>query len=165
LVLPCSPQAERLKSRPRTEVLELSPEGFFIAAQAADLLSREAAGEFPAGLYFAFAMLEHMPGEQQQSIAEQLVAQFPSYAPAWSLLANFIEDPTARLTAIDCGLEARPDPDTRGSLLIRKGLTLHDLGQTASALELLASLRETPGSLSTQAKATAAGALVRSSPK
>jgi tetratricopeptide (TPR) repeat protein len=147
------------------KVLELAPKGFYVAAAAADLLIREAAGEFPKGLYYAFAMLEHMPAEQQQSIAGQLVEQFPSHAPAWSLLANSIQDPAERLTAIERGLQARPDPDTRGSLLIRKALTLRDLGQTTSALELLASLSGTAGSLSTQAKATAAAALVRSSLK
>ena len=96
------------------KVLELAPHGFFVAAEAADLLTREAAGEFPAGLYLAFAMLEHIPKEQQQSIAEQLVEQFSSHAPAWNLLANSIKDPVERLTAIERGLQARPDPTRVG---------------------------------------------------
>jgi tetratricopeptide (TPR) repeat protein len=145
------------------KVLELAPKGFYVAAQAADLLTREAAGEFPAGLYLAFAMLEHIPKEQQQSIAEQFVERFPSHAPAWNLLANGIQDPSAKLTAIERGLAARPDPDTRGSLLILKASSLHALGQTTSALELLESLREAPDSLSTQATATITAAAVRSS--
>jgi hypothetical protein len=127
------------------------------------LLIREAAGEFPAGLYLAFAMLEHIPKEQQQSIAEQLVERFPSHAPAWNLLAIGIQDPSAKLTAIERGLAARPDPDTGGSLLILKAVSLHALGQTTSALELLESLREAPDSLSTQAKATITATAVRSS--
>ncbi len=145
------------------KVLELAPDGFFVAARAADLLTREAGGEFPRGLYQAFAMLEYMPPEEQQSIAEQLVQQFPSHAPAWELRASFIDDPTTRLTAIERGLEARPDPDTRGALLVRKALTLHNLGQTGSALELLATLSEMRDSMATQAKALVAAALIRSS--
>jgi tetratricopeptide (TPR) repeat protein len=143
------------------KVLELSPDGFFVAAVAVDLLTREASGEFPTGLYHAFAMLEHIPADQQREIVEQLVQKFPSHAPAWKLLLNFIADPTAKLTAIERGLGARPDRDTHGALLIRKALTLHELGQTESALELLASLAESRNSLATQAGATVAAALVR----
>lgn len=144
------------------KVLELSPEGFFVAAQAADLLSREAAGEFPPGLYGAFAMLEHVPEEQQRMIAAQLVEKFPSHAAAWDLHANFINEPTAKLIAIERGLGARPDRDTRGSLLARKALTLDSIGQTDSALELLQALIDARDSLSTQAKAVVFAALIRS---
>ena len=145
------------------KVLELAPDGFFVATRAADLLTREAGGEFPRGLYQAFAMLEYMSPEKQQSIAEQLVQQFPFHAPAWELHATFIDDPTMRLTAIERGLDARPDPDTRGSLLVRKALTLHNLGQRTVALELLATLSETQDSTTTQAKAIVAAALIRAS--
>jgi tetratricopeptide (TPR) repeat protein len=144
------------------KVLELSPDGFFLAATAADLLTREAAGEFPRGLCHAFVMLEHMTAGQQESIAEQLVERFPSHAPAWELHSSFIDDAAATLTAINRGLAARPDPDTRGSLLLRRALTLHGLGQVGTALELLGVLSETPDSLATRANAVVAAAWIRS---
>jgi predicted TPR repeat methyltransferase len=48
------------------KTLELSPLGYFVAATAADLLTREREGEFPPGLYAAFAMLENMTDEQER---------------------------------------------------------------------------------------------------
>ena len=38
------------------KTLELSPRGYFVAVTAADMLTREAAGEFPPGLYAAFVL-------------------------------------------------------------------------------------------------------------
>jgi hypothetical protein len=145
------------------KTLELSPLGYFVAATAADMLTREAAGEFPAGLYAAFAMLEHMPGEQQRHVAGQLVAQFPSHAPAWELHARFAEDPSDKLAAFERGLLARPDPDTRGLLLVQKALAIHASGQREAALEILDPLTSTVGdSVSTHVQAQIATALIRS---
>jgi tetratricopeptide (TPR) repeat protein len=143
--------------------LELAPSGFFLASTAADMLAREAAGEFPRGLYAAFAMLEHMPKEQQLSIAEQLVQRFPTHAPAWELHAQSVEDPAARLEVIERGLGARPDPETRGSLLIQKAMALHFLGEREQALEILEPMTASIGdSLSAQSKAFLVLATIRS---
>ena len=143
--------------------LELAPLGFFVAATAADLLSREIAGEFPRGLYQAFAMLEHMPVEQQRSVVAQLVEKYPSHAPAWVLHAGFLEDLSEKLSAIEQGLAARPDPDTRGSLLVQKALTLHAKGASERALEILEPLMASTGdSLGAHSKARIAAAHVRS---
>jgi tetratricopeptide (TPR) repeat protein len=145
------------------EVLRLSPRGFFLARTAVDMLTREAAGEFPPGLYAAFAMLEHMPAEQQRSIAQQLVDKFPAHAPAWQVHAGFLEDASERLAAIERGLAARPDADTRGSLLVDRALTLHRLGETERALMILEPLTTSvTDSLSTQAKAYFARAFIQS---
>ena len=145
------------------KTLELSPLGYFVAAVAADMLTREAAGEFPDGLYAAFAMLEHMPADQQRHIAGQLVAQFPSHAPAWDLHARFLEDPSDKLAAIERGLLARPDPDTRGSLLVQKAGALHASGQRDAALEILAPLTSTLGdSAATHLAALVATAVIHS---
>jgi len=145
------------------KTLELSPKGWFIAATAADMLTREAAGEFPRGLYAAFATLEQMPREQRGSIAAQLVQQFPTHAPAWELHAQFVENPAAKLEAIDRGLAARPDPDTRDSLLIQKALTLDVLGERERALKILEPMTASIGdSFGTQPKAFLALAMIRS---
>ncbi len=145
------------------KTLELSPLGYFTAATAADLLTREAAGEFPAGLYAAFAMLEHMPADEQCHVVQQLVVQFPSHAPAWALHASFLEDPPGKLAAIERGLLARPDPDTRGSLLVQRALALHASGDRQAALEILDPLTSAVGdSPSTHVKACVAAAVIRS---
>jgi tetratricopeptide (TPR) repeat protein len=145
------------------KTLELSPPGYFVAATAADMLTREASGEFPPGLYAAFAMLEHMPREQQQSIAAQLVEKFPSHAPAWAEHARFLENPSDQLAAIERGLLARPDPDTRGSLLVQKALALHASGKRELALKILDQLTGAVGdSLTTHVEAVLAAAVIRS---
>jgi tetratricopeptide (TPR) repeat protein len=145
------------------KTLELAPTGFFVSSTAADMLTREAAGEFPSGLYAAFAMLEHMPRDERLSIAGQLVQQFPTHAPAWELHAQSVKDPAARLDAIDRGLAARPDPDTRASLLVQKALALSFLGDRERALEVVEPMTASIGnSPSSQAKALVALALIRS---
>jgi tetratricopeptide (TPR) repeat protein len=145
------------------KTLELSPLGYFVAATAVDILTREAAGEFPAGLYAAFATLEQMPADGRRDIARQLVLRFPSHAPAWSLHAGFLEDPAEQLAAIERGLLARPDPDTRGSLLVQKALALHASGQREPALEILVPLTSAVGDSSTaHVKARIAVAVIRS---
>jgi len=144
------------------KTLELSPLGYFVAAAAADMLTREAAGEFPEGLYLAFAMLEHLPDDERRHVAGQLVAQFPSHAPAWELHARFLEDPSEKLAAIERGLLARPDPDTRGSLLVQKALAVHASGQREAAWEILDALTRTVGdSAQTHVQAHIAAAMIR----
>jgi tetratricopeptide (TPR) repeat protein len=145
------------------KTLELAPTGFFVAATAADLLTREAAGEFPSGLYATFAMLEHMSREERGSIAAQLVQQFPTHAPAWQLHAQSIKDPAARLEAIERGLAARPDPETRGSLLVMKALVLNGMGERERAMEILEPMATSIDQpLGVQPQALVALAIVRS---
>jgi tetratricopeptide (TPR) repeat protein len=144
------------------KTLELSPRGFFTAAQAADLLAREKAGEFPPGLYANFARMEHMPREPKRVILEQVVQKFPTHAPAWEALANLIEDPAESLAAVEQGLGASPDSCTLGMLLVRKAVALDRLDRTQEALEILQRLVESPGELhSTHAAAYLALAAVR----
>jgi tetratricopeptide (TPR) repeat protein len=145
------------------KTLELSPLGYFTAAEAADMLSREAAGEFPAGLYYAFTMLEHGPPDEQRQIARQLVAQFPSHAPLWRLYASLLEGGADKLAAVESGLLARPDPDTRGSLLVQKALAFYASGEGERALEVLDPLTgPVADSLATQVQARIAAAVIRS---
>lgn len=144
------------------KALELCPQGFFLAAQNADMLAREMAGEFPRGLSLPVAMLADMPREQQQSAAEQLTHKFPSCAVGWDIHVNFIKDPAVRLAAIESGLAARPDADTRGSLFVKKAMALEQLGETARAIEILKPLTEHIGdSISTHAKAYVMLAVIR----
>ena len=144
------------------KTLELSPRGFYVAAQAVDMLRREAAGELPAGLFAVLVTLEHGTAEEKRSILEHIVRASPSCAAAWDQYANFVDDPAAQLSVIERGLAVPCDPDTRGSLLVRKALRLWRDGQTSGALEILGPLAATVGeSLSTHAKAYAALATIR----
>jgi tetratricopeptide (TPR) repeat protein len=128
--------------------MELAPQGFFTAEIALDTLTREAEGEFHTGLYAAFAMLEQMPRETRDAIVRQLVEQCPSFAPGWNELAGLVTDPVKRLEVIENGLAARPDPQTRGLLIVNKALTMSALGDSAGALALLQQLlADSTGSL------------------
>jgi len=145
--------------------VELAPAGFFTAEVAVDTLTRESTGEFFSGLYAAFAMLEHMPKDQRCSIAAQLVEKFPSFAPGWNEHADCVDDLLKRLEVIEHGLAARPDPFTRGHLMVKKALTMSSLGDDDGALRMLQQLAsESTRSLSTRALAELALARLASRP-
>jgi hypothetical protein len=72
-------------------------------------------------------------------------------------------DPAGRLEAIERGLAARPDPETRGSLLIQKALALDALGEHQRALEILEPMTApVHESLSAHAKALLARSIIQS---
>ena len=147
----------------------MSPRGFYTAREAvdytareADTLRREQAGAFPRGLYAALAAVEHMPEERQRPALELIVEQTPSCAPGWSRYSNFVRDGSERLSVIERRLAARPDPDTWGSLTVKKAMMLSKFGQTDRALEILEPLAASVGdSLSTNAAAYLALAKIR----
>lgn len=94
------------------------------------------------------------PDAQRRSIIEQLVEKHSTFAPGWDAYVNIVTDPAERLRAIARGLAARPDADTRGSLLVKKAMTDWDLGDQASAERSLRELASNPAeTLSTQASA------------
>ena len=63
------PEREGLQDTPRRVAAAYEEYFSGYGTDAVDVLSREAAGEFPPGLYGAFAMLEHLPGEQRLDVA------------------------------------------------------------------------------------------------
>jgi tetratricopeptide (TPR) repeat protein len=136
------------------KTMELAPQGFFIVEVAIDTLMREAAGEFPRGLYGAFSSFEHLTQDQQRSVAEQLVQNHPSFAPGWDVHANFVADPLARLEVIEQGLAAKPDRVTRGFLMVKRALAMSSLGDTEGAVSILQRLlADASGSITTRAGA------------
>jgi len=144
------------------KTLELAPRGFFLARQTADMLEREAAGEFPSGTSLCVALLPDLPAEYRRQAAEQMVERCPSCPAAWQVHASFIEDMAERVKAIERGLAARPDADTRGSLLVNLAFALVQLGETARASEILKSLTERVGdSISTYGNAYVALVIIR----
>jgi tetratricopeptide (TPR) repeat protein len=127
------------------KTMELSPRGFFTAITALDILTREQKGEFPPGIYMAYLSLEWQsdPAKKLSSV-RKLVDQFPGFAPGWKELAALTDRDTERIEAIEKGLLAKPDPETRGMLLINKALVLDRQGQHREAVELLGRLALDP---------------------
>jgi tetratricopeptide (TPR) repeat protein len=147
------------------QVDRLAPRGFFTCKTTLDCLRRERAGELPAGFCRAFTTLESL-GElpRKKAVLESLVARFPGFAPAWKELAALLDDPDDRLRAIERGLAAGPDPETRGMLLLNKALVANQLGDRAAAIAILGDLALDPASTlatETLAKATLAQVIER----
>jgi tetratricopeptide (TPR) repeat protein len=123
------------------EVDRLAPRGFFTCKTTLDSLRRERAGELPDGFCKEFAALESLRDlPRKMAVLEGIVATFPAFAPAWKELAALLDDPDDRLRAIERGLAAGPDPETRGMLLLNKALVLHQLGERDDAIAMLGDL-------------------------
>jgi tetratricopeptide (TPR) repeat protein len=147
------------------QVDRLAPRGFFTCKTTLDCLRRERAGELPAGFCRAFTTLESL-GElpRKKAVLESLVARFPGFAPAWKELAALLDDPGDRLRAIERGLAAGPDPETKGMLLLNKALVANQRGDREEAIAILGDLALDPASTlatETLAKATLAQVIER----
>ena len=126
-------------------VLKLEPRGFFNALSSADCLRREAAHEWQPGACKAYHLVEWLSPSKQKEALEGLVAKAPGLAAAWKDLAGHLDDNTARLKALEQGLSQRPDAQTRGFLLMNKGLMLDSLGKHDEARQILTALSGEPG--------------------
>ncbi|GLZ02784.1 hypothetical protein Acsp03_02510 [Actinomadura sp. NBRC 104412] len=137
-------QAERAYA----QVDQMAPRGFFTCKTSLHILRRELAGELHEGFARAFLMLEFLddPG-RKRAILEGIVAQFPDFAPAWKELAGLLtDDPDARLRAIESGLAATPDAETKGQLLLNKALIVNQRGDRDEAVRMLRDLVADPES-------------------
>ena len=125
---------------------DLAPRGFFTTLTAVDTLVREQNGEFPRGLYLAYLMLEPIrePAQRRQ-LLEQFVDKYPGFAPAWEKIAD-LKNGADRLEAIERGLAANPDRETKGMFLLNKALVLHGSGNHDIAVRLLTELVANPDS-------------------
>jgi len=147
------------------QVDRLAPRGFFTCKTTLDCLRRERAGELPRGFCRAFTTLESLgdlPGKK--AVLEGIVARFPGFAPAWKELAALLDDPGDRLRALERGLAAEPDPETRGMLLLNKALAANQRGDRGAAIVILGDLALDPASTlatETLAKATLAQLIER----
>jgi len=136
---------------------EMAPRGFFTTLTAVHTLSREQRGDLPAGLYLAYLMLEPITdAKERRFLLQQFVDKYPGFAPAWQKFANVAEDASERLTAIERGLAADPDPETKGMLSLNKALTLLDSGDSEGGVEVLRALvSDQESTLATEALAKA----------
>jgi tetratricopeptide (TPR) repeat protein len=129
------------------KTIDLSPRGFFTAITAIDTLDREQKGDLPAGTYFAYLSLEwtNDPAERAR-IVHTLVQRIPGFAPGWKELAAISKNEAEKLSAIERGLAAYPDSETKGLLQINRALVLHLKGDREGAIRLLAELALDPAS-------------------
>ncbi len=120
---------------------KMKPRGFFTAKTAYWSLKKEKEGEFQEGLYLAFMQIEWMDSDEQKlQVAKAIVDKFPTYAPAWKVIAQIANDNEERLNAIEKGLKSNPDADTKGVLLINKALVKNLQEQKEEAKKILGEL-------------------------
>jgi hypothetical protein len=116
----------------------MEPGGYWTAKIALDCLNREVRGEYPPGLYKAYVMTEGNP--DRLNILEQLVKQFPTFAPAWQNLATSRQSLSGREQAIAKGLASIPDPETKAALALQRAQVLTSKGDHDGATALLREL-------------------------
>ena len=127
------------------KTVELAPRGFFTAITALHTLEREQKGDLPDGTYLAYLSLEWVdePG-QKAELVRRMTTQVPRFAPAWKDFANTLDADGEKLAAIEKGLSADPDPETKGMLLINKALVMNRAGDRSGAIKLLGELALDP---------------------
>jgi tetratricopeptide (TPR) repeat protein len=129
------------------KTVELSPRGFFEAITAADALDREQKGELPTGTYLKYLSLEWTADRGKKTkIVHQLVTEAPGFAPGWKEIATLSKNDDERLAAIERGLAAHPDRETKGIMQINEALILHRKGDREGAIRLLGELALDPAS-------------------
>jgi hypothetical protein len=83
--------------------------------------------------------------DQKRQILQGIVQKYPAFAPAWDQLAGLIEEEVEQLSALDIGLAADPDPETRGVLLINRALWMARQGRRKEGVDILGTLILEPG--------------------
>jgi tetratricopeptide (TPR) repeat protein len=127
--------------------IELAPRGFFTAITALDALDRESKGDLPAATYLEYLSLEWMDDPSKKAEAVRLlIKRVPGFAPAWKEQAMLVDSDAEKLAAIERGLAANPDGETKGTLLINKALIMDRSGDHDGAVRLLAELALDPAS-------------------
>lgn len=128
-------------------VNELAPRGFFTAKTAVDILEKERAGKLPVGIYLYYLSLEwENDAEKRTKAIIALTEEVPNFAPAWKERATVEVNEKSKLSAIESGLNADPDPETKGFLLINKALLLANAGKKEDAIKILGPIALDPAS-------------------
>jgi tetratricopeptide (TPR) repeat protein len=129
------------------KTIELAPRGFFTAITALDALDREERRDLPEGTYLAYLSTEWIEDRAKKvDMVRQIVERSPAFAPAWSAYADLLNNDGEKLAAIDKGLAARPDDETKALLEINKALILDRKGDRDGAVKLLGALALDPKS-------------------
>ncbi len=83
---------------------------------------------------------------RRDDAVREMVKTIPQFAPAWKNFASLCDDDGERLSAIEKGLAAHPDAETKGMLEINKALVFNLKGDHAAAVQLLGELALDPKS-------------------
>ena len=130
-----------------SQTVAMAPRGFFTAFTAVDILGRELRGEFPPGTYRQYVVLEWVEDRVKRTqLLQAMVDRMPRLAPAWKDLVGLVEDDAERLSAIEKGLAAEPDAETKGMLLINKAVLMDQQGDHKGAIRILGELAVDPKS-------------------
>jgi hypothetical protein len=125
---------------------QMAPRGYFTCKASLDTLRRERAGELFPGFARAYAATEWIDAQKKKRLLAGIVAKFPEFALAWKDLSKLLDDEDRRLHAIEQGLRGRPDPETRGILLVNKANILAGNGDRGAAIAILGELALSPDS-------------------
>lgn len=127
------------------KTVQMSPRGYFTAITALNALDREANGELPEGTYAAYLALEWLNDDaQKRKVVAEMVDRLPQFAPAWKDYAKQVDEPKEQLAALEKGLAAKPDAETKGMLLINKALIVSRHGDKKAAVAILKGLAADP---------------------
>lgn len=109
------------------KVDELEPRGFYNSKHALSVVEREAAGEYPTGLYLHYVGHEWLKSDdEKRALMEEITEIAPDFAAAYLTLAGLESEHKARRKLIEFGLKQNPDQETRGMLLLNKA-AIHNL--------------------------------------
>jgi hypothetical protein len=101
----------------------------------------------PAGTYLAYISLEWIQDpEQKATIVGQLNEKMPKFAPGWKALSMLAKNEDDPLATIEKGLAAKPDAETKGTLMLNKAMVLRGKGDQAAAIKILGQLALDPKS-------------------
>jgi tetratricopeptide (TPR) repeat protein len=129
------------------KTVELAPRGFFTSITAQDTLTRESKGELPTGTYRAYLSLEWIDAPEKKAKAiRALVKHVPNFAPGWKEMTTLSTKDSEQEDAIDKGLAAHPDSETKGILQINKALILSRRGDKEGAIQMLGEIALNPTS-------------------
>ncbi|MDY7232784.1 tetratricopeptide repeat protein [Hyalangium rubrum] len=116
------------------QVDKLSPQGFSQSKKMLDSLRREQDGRVPKGTlreYFEVQRLRDL--DEVRRRLEALTKKAPAFVLAWQDLAMSAEDPAEGAGLVDKTLALQPDVETRGELLVHKGVLLQRRGDGEAA--------------------------------
>jgi tetratricopeptide (TPR) repeat protein len=113
---------------------QLEPKGFSQSKKMLDSLRREKDGRVPKGTLREFLAVQQLrdPAEARSKL-EALTKKAPSFVLAWQELANISEDVAEGERLVEKALGLEPDVETRGELLVHKGVLLRRGGKEEEA--------------------------------
>jgi tetratricopeptide (TPR) repeat protein len=123
------------------KVEQLEPLGFAQSKKMIDSLNREKDGRVPQGTlreFLAVQPLRDMAEQRGKLLA--LTKKAPNFVLAWRELAMTTENPAEGEQWVEKALALSPDVETRGELLVHKGVLLRRRGKEEEARKLLEAL-------------------------